>query len=486
MIRKEEVILFWENWTIKHGRTPKRHSKDIEEDRLAANTSRIYSVMKKDPVKYKELIARYEETYYAYNSGKYLRGNYLDVFNEWKTWVLKNGKLPSSNCENNAERSIAFRIKTAVKNMQKESFKYVKELQEYEEIISNPDLDIIHYNFKVLFEEWKAWCELYKRIPKNNKNNEAERHLYKRISSRIYKMRKEPEKYECYLREYEDICKKYGCIKMPRVSKKHFFEIWKKWCIANNRTPSRKSIDRYEAVLGNRIYSYIYCMKKDPDKYSEELKAYEDIRTKYSSYKNKLSTFYEWKEWVEINYRLPTAESEDKYERSLCARIHSCLQRMRKEEKLYSLQIAEYNEVYRKHTKKKLCEDTFEEWKQWVIKNLRLPKKQSSDNYEASLNKRMSCLIYRLRKIPDEYHNIIKEYEAMCDKYGVKKTGEDTFKMWKQWIKTHGKKPNRNSSDINERRLHFRMRSYLSKWNKDKKKYRAFLMEYKKICESIK
>ena len=122
--------------------------------------------MKKEPKKYKELIARYEEVYYAYNEGKHLRAEPIEVFNEWKKWVTEHNRLPNTNSRKSDESSLCFRVKKAVIAMQKEESKYVKELKEYEEMSNNPALNILNYNFEQVFAEWKAWCELHKRLPK--------------------------------------------------------------------------------------------------------------------------------------------------------------------------------------------------------------------------------------------------------------------------------------------------------------------------------
>lgn len=43
----EENIIAWEKWCEKHGYTPKRHSEDEKENRMAANLSKVYCKMKK-------------------------------------------------------------------------------------------------------------------------------------------------------------------------------------------------------------------------------------------------------------------------------------------------------------------------------------------------------------------------------------------------------------------------------------------------------
>jgi len=191
MSKIEENINEWHIWAINHGHTPKRHSKDKEEDRIAANISRIYNRMKKRPDKYASEIVTYESVYKEYNDRNLVCDNALVVFEKWKLWLETNKRLPKVNSVDMEEQKLVYEVDRMIKNLKKIKLNNTEIIDEYQRICKDHAKDRIIERSRMDFDVWKFWVEVHKRLPHSNSEDGNERKMY----SLIYKVLKTLKKY---------------------------------------------------------------------------------------------------------------------------------------------------------------------------------------------------------------------------------------------------------------------------------------------------
>lgn len=155
-------------------------------------------------------------------------------------------------------------------------------LFEYEQICKEISKKRQNQRFWDVYEEWKYFCEVKRRAPTASSKNEYEKHLCRKISSYIYRMKKDKEKYSKELEEYNKIFFKY------RIQKSNIqmLEIWKEWCENNKRLPLQNAKDPHERSIRYQMDYHIRKMRMEPQKYSEQIKEYETIIKKMKNNKN--------------------------------------------------------------------------------------------------------------------------------------------------------------------------------------------------------
>lgn len=190
MSKQKQNIQIWKEWININGRTPTRHSKDAEEARLAANISRMYNYMKKNPVKYQELIQDYEDTYRKYNSRNIVCKDFCQRFKQWKIWVYENQKIPRTTSSIKEERCIANNFNNALRKIKKNVSIYSLYVEEYNEICES----ITEYNRRQKYigviTQWKEWTNKHKRLPRQSSSNPAEKKIAKTMTNLIVTLRK--------------------------------------------------------------------------------------------------------------------------------------------------------------------------------------------------------------------------------------------------------------------------------------------------------
>lgn len=201
MGKQKQNIQKWKEWININGHTPTRHSKDTEEARLAARISRMYNYMKKNPVKYKELIQDYEDTYRKYNSRNIVCKDFCERFKQWKIWVYENQKIPKTTSSIKEERCIANNFNNALKKIQKTPSDYSHYIEEYNEICES----ITEYNriqkYIGVIAQWKEWTNKHKHLPRQSSSNIVEKKIAKKMTNLAVVLRQD-SMYKELLEEY--------------------------------------------------------------------------------------------------------------------------------------------------------------------------------------------------------------------------------------------------------------------------------------------
>jgi len=122
----------WKTWTLTYGDTPKRHSKDAVENKLAARMSYVVSKCRKTPEKYADLLQEYDEIYTKYNKKDSVKKTKLETLEEWKKWCDTQKKLPKPTSSDSCESKLYARMNRCVVRMRKKSKIYSDLLAEYE------------------------------------------------------------------------------------------------------------------------------------------------------------------------------------------------------------------------------------------------------------------------------------------------------------------------------------------------------------------
>lgn len=152
-----------------------------------------------------------------------------------------------------------------------------------------------------------------------------------------------------------------------------------------------------------------YKQDSKNSKYNEKVTKYQKI-------------FLEWKNWIDINNRLPNQYSQDEEERKICVNMQNISNRISKISKNKQLTsiIKEYTKIRKKYAsirKIEKAKQVFDEWKTWVEKNKNIPSRISENNIERKIAYNMYTCITCLTRIKLHNCDIISEYKSICNKY---------------------------------------------------------------------
>lgn len=274
----------WESWVLEQQITPSRDSQEPKERKIASDMKNAMDTIGKNMKKYGEILQRYNELYTKYNRTKDHKTP-IEHFELWKSWVLENKSRPSITSEDKEEIKVASGIKGAVSTMKKETEKYRAELEEYEQLITQYG---DRKSIEERFEAWKRWVIKHEMKPSRTSENQEEREVEHDMSNALQLIRKQKEKYQPILDEYEFLSEKYG----DRVIQN--FVVWKEWTIEHKRTPSRVSKDGYERKVAENMKNARKAIKENPQKYNDVLIEYEELLGLYRA--SQISRLQEEKE----------------------------------------------------------------------------------------------------------------------------------------------------------------------------------------------
>jgi len=278
----------WKNWTFEHKKTPKRHSKNKEEDGLSARMSYTLARFKKNPVLYSEYIAEYTRIYEIFNKKAAYKLSPKQIVEQWKAWVEKEHRLPSSTSLDNEERRIAKKMQNHIHNIKLNYEEHEKEICEYQSILSTYRYNTRYEKVKEQFLNWKEWCKKHKRLPKIKTEDLDEKKVKISICNAIAFMKKNPETFANELEEYKQILQQFK----REIKKEELNEFFKKlssWVISHNRLPKSNSEAEEEQKMATKMIRILYLIKGNPDKYSFCANKYLDIyytfcpKARYSS-----------------------------------------------------------------------------------------------------------------------------------------------------------------------------------------------------------
>ena len=201
----------------------------------------------------------------------------------------------------------------------------------------------------------------------------------------------------------------------------------KNWTIEHGITPSQYSRDsEEEQKVAQNMCTALNNIKKQPDKYEDILKEYEQLyeqygRQKMRSAKTLLKHFETWKQWTISHEITPSVNSEDKIEQKIARYAARVLVKMREQPGKYEAILKEYELLCNQYGRSKSSEEHFLAWKEWTLKHKITPAARSQDNEEKKLARNMSVALSRMKKQPDKYEVILKEYEQLYAQYGRQK-----------------------------------------------------------------
>lgn len=215
MAKIQENFYTWKEWTFKHGFTPKRHSLDKEEDKLANKIicamRRLKKVDEENPI-----LREYEAICQMYNTGYITRKRRRSPFEIWKEFCETYNRLPKTTSEDKEEARIAFAITKSIKVMEK-SKSDEEIVKEYYKIRGQYKLKAkAERRFKSLVI-LEAWCRENGRLP-NYKSEDVEEKEYAIKIRKAYSVaRKKPDLYNEFLAEYDRIVNIYGGASEKRI-----------------------------------------------------------------------------------------------------------------------------------------------------------------------------------------------------------------------------------------------------------------------------
>ena len=254
--------------------------------------------------------------------------------------------------------------------------------------------------------------------------------------------------------KYEKIYDSFGIILnrdelfMTRYNElKEFVEV-------NGRLPSnKKAKNNIEKSIGG----WSACRRRDKrnNKLSEEkIKLLEEIPYWYWE---KEDTFYknyqELKEWVEINKKLPT-ESQHKFLSNWCQNKKTD----KRKNKLTEEKIKLLEEIPGWYWKKEAFYKNYEELKEWIEVNKKLPCSRALDLYEKKWGK--WCIMMRLykrdNKLSEEQIKLLEnlpEWYWGKDKIEKNKTFIEMYNLLKEWVEVNNRIPTNKSKALIEKSI---------------------------------
>jgi len=354
----EQHFEIWKAWTLEHGVTPSQNSMDETEKRIAKRIANLIQSMRKHSGQYKEILEEYEQLKAKYGRAKDNKSA-EEWFEEWKAWTLEHGVTPNTAADDEKERRIGNGMSGTLKVMKKNPEAYKEVLEEYEKLYAQYGRRREERTKKETFLAWKKWTIEHGVTPNRSKGQSKDTEEYKlarSFSTKLFEMRKNPEKYKEILEEYEKLYAQYGRYKDNKSAEEAFGE-WKSWIVAHGVVPSDHSKEIQETKIARRMYFAWRTMKHKPEEYRGILEEYEQLKAKYGRAKDNKSAeewFEEWKAWTLEHGVTPSGNSMDETEKRIAKGMSNSIQSMRKHSEQYKEILEEYEQLKAKYGRSKL------------------------------------------------------------------------------------------------------------------------------------
>jgi len=500
------VIIFneWKEWTLRNKTTPRKKATDPVERRLYTKMKWHICEMKKFPEIYQNIILEYNLLMRTYGPFKTKEQR----FEEWKNWVMENKKIPSCYSKDKTEASIAKNMKSIIASIKASNESDSLLLEQYNEFREKYlQMNPMKSKAIAVFDEWRQWSLSHKKTPRRNNNNPSETTLCNRIQHYLRFMKKNKKDYEDILLEYESIMEMYGGNK----TKEQHFKEWEKWVVVNKRLPSAYSSDKKEANMYGNISHILQIMRKEPEKYEELLRKYDEIYQEYAERTEHLRgnlcyarAYDEWKKFVIENERLPSGTKDNTDEKKLLARFNNALKNMKKQSETFKTQLEECEELtskYKDARKEKKRKAYFAEYKEWILSHNRFPYSKAKD--EKNLAWRMGRIFKEIRANPDIYFKEIGELDELVLKYKKRKSDSslkdyekankkktvleknlEILTEWLSWVHQNNRLP--SCSNSYEKALGTKFRYALNRLKKGPDNQNEMVKECEKLYLSYK
>jgi superfamily II DNA or RNA helicase len=232
----------------------------------------------------------------------------------------------------------------------------------------------------------------------------------------------------------------------------------KQWIAENNRIPSIASKNKNEKQLGK------WCSRKRRDKKINKLSKDKIIKLEllegwYWDQSDKFNETYEaLKQWIAKNKKIPSESNKNKDIKQFglwCSHARAD----KKKNKLSEDRIAKFELLDGWYwNKSDIFDETYEELKQWIAENNRIPSKESKNKNEKLLGSWCSDK-RKYKKKHKLAENRIDKLELLDGWYWgnnvikVVKDFDETYEELKQWISNNNRIPSKMSKNKNERLL---------------------------------
>ena len=401
----------------------------------------------------KSSILQYESLYDSF--GNCLIGNFDYKYELLKQWIETNKKLPYGKSNDPLEKQLGTWCSNqrANKKKGKLSNERINKLELLDGWVWEQDDPFEdHYN------ELKQWFIINKKLPSRMSKDQQEKQLGTWCS-------------------HQRANKKKGITSDERIKKLEKLDGWfwekdpfdnhydelKQWIKTNKKLPSCMSKDPQEKQLGSWC-THLRENKKKGKLSDERITKLELLDGWYWELADPFDDHYgELKQWIKINNKLPSQHSNDLQEKQL-GRWCSQKRFDKKKSKLSDDKIQKLEKldgwVWEQF------DDSYDELKQWILINKKLPSMRSKDPQEKQFG--MWCSTQRANKkkgkISDER---IKQLEKLDGWYWEQEDPfDDHYDELKQWIETNKKLPYEKSKDPIEKQLG----SWCSRQRTNKKK----------------
>jgi superfamily II DNA or RNA helicase len=381
------------------------------------------------------------------------------VYEQLKKWIEINKRLPSQHSNNETEKFLGRWCVNKRQDKRRDEIKkdHIVELEKISKWYWNRNDDI----FDKKYDELTKWIEKNGRMPRDTNDNIEEKNLSMWCQGqRKYKNKNKMNKKN--IKKLEQI---YGWYwnKFDDGFNDSYNEL-KQWVKRNNKLPSRNVKDPIENKLsvwcGNkRINKRNGILTEEQKKKLEKIPGWywgKDIPKKTRAFEE---VYDELKKWVDNNSKLPNRNSRDKTERKLGTWCDNKRFNMKKNI-LNSEEIVNLEKISGWFWRK---DDPFDkrynELKEWINNNNRLPSSSSGDQYEKSLgywcsdrrkNKKQGKLseykIKKMKKIPGWFWSDTTKIVQI-------KTFNERYNELKKWIRKNKKLPKACSKDRIEKSL---------------------------------
>ena len=325
--------------------------------------------------------------------------------------------------------------------------KYEKIYNSFGTLLNSDEIFMKRYN------ELKEWIDANRKLPSKNVKNKIENSLGDWCGSRR-KDKRNNNLSEEKIKLLEELPDWYW--DKEDLFIKRYIEL-KKWINANNKIPIIMSKSKNEQFLGR------WCerMRKKNDLSDEKIKLLEEIPGWYWNYTKEvfMKKYNELKKWVEINNKIPSQHSNDLPQKFLACWCNQLRGKKRKN-KLSEENIKLLEEIPNWYWGNDFIKDKqpfnerYNELKEWIKINNKLPCSTSRDTIEKSLG---SWCCSR-RKEYKQNHKLLEEniklLEELPNWYWEK---EDPFNKkymeLKKWVEMNNKLPCSTSQDTIEKSL---------------------------------
>ena len=393
-----------------------------------------------------------------------------DSYDELKQWIIINKKLPSEHSKDLHEKQLGnwcYRKRTD-KKKGKLSNEKIKKLELLDGWYWEQDL------FNDSYDELKQWIEINKKLPLEYSKDQQEKQLGRWISQkRVYKKKGKLS---------DEKIKKLELLDGWYWEQKDPFDDWynelKQWIIINKKLPSENLKDLHEKQLGK------WCSHKRKDKkegklVDEKIKKLELLDGWFWEQEDPFDDHYaELKQYIEINNKLPSENSKDLHEKQL-GNWRANQRKYKKKGKLSDERIKQLELLDGWYWEQDLFNDSYDELKQWIIINKKLPSENSKDLHEKQLGNWCSHKRKDKKegKLVDEKINKLELFEGWY--WEQKDPFNDHYDELKQWIEIHKKIPSGMVKDPQEKQLG----SWCCKQRASKKKGKLSDEKIKKLEE---